>query len=320
MVDNFRRVNGLGSVKLYRCASLDGLVRCLEEEQQACENVGILLHEAGFILDLRSPKERQEQDARVWMSRAPGGPFAVYQSFPELVKEFDAMRQSPALTPPRVALWLNVLSRERLRYYIRQNWMPPSSPPKMLPRLLFEHGLLGLNQAILEAGKEKICHALQAITLYWEQFPHGVVVVHCVQGKDRTGMLIMLIQSITGASDEDIIAEYHRSDPSRRTPFETPQSRRFNESTSTAIPPVADASRMITSFARAPAQVMQATLEWIRVKYGSIHAYLDGINFDSLWRQRMIHAMNKFNSEALTASTAISVRPQHGLSANCSKM
>ncbi len=39
----------------------------------------------------------------------------------------------------------------------------------------------------------------------------GAVLVHCTAGKDRTGMVIALIQSLLGARDDDVIATYART-------------------------------------------------------------------------------------------------------------
>ena len=72
-------------------------------------------------------------------------------------------------------------------------------------KALNDRGLFGLNQIILETGKEQLCKALQLITMYLERYPKNNIVIHCVQGKDRTGMLVMLLQSILGYSDEVII-------------------------------------------------------------------------------------------------------------------
>jgi hypothetical protein len=61
-------------------------------------------------------------------------------------------------------------------------------------------GLAGLNEAILETGKQSLCLALKFITIYLEHLQvddddgnvqkaedrsNKKVVIHCVQGKDR---------------------------------------------------------------------------------------------------------------------------------------
>ena len=73
-------------------------------------------------------------------------------------------------------------------------------------------GLVGLNQAILVTGGRGMVAALQAITIFWERYPGVPIIFHCVQGKDRTGLLAMLCQSILLSDDDVIAADYHASE------------------------------------------------------------------------------------------------------------
>ena len=41
--------------------------------------------------------------------------------------------------------------------------------------------------------------------------PDGAVVVHCHGGKDRTGMVVALALSIAGVSEDEIVADYFRT-------------------------------------------------------------------------------------------------------------
>ena len=42
--------------------------------------------------------------------------------------------------------------------------------------------------------------------------PAGPVIVHCVSGKDRTGILVALLLQLVGVPDDDICADYARSE------------------------------------------------------------------------------------------------------------
>jgi len=118
---------------------------------------------------------------------------------------------------------------------------------------LNKRGLAGLNEVIVETktGQTGLCRALQIMTLYREAVIRSTkkrniikrnhdsthhqqqqqrnddddssdatindsssIVIHCVQGKDRTGMLIMLMQLLIGLSDAEIIDDYYRSNDS----------------------------------------------------------------------------------------------------------
>lgn len=141
---------------------------------------------------------------------------------------------------------------------------------------LNERGLTGLNEIILETGKRELCVALQEITLFLEQTTSSNVVIHCVQGKDRTGMLVLLCQSILGLSHDDIIVEdYHKSDSMRAS------------SASKAIKPPQKGRLDRNVFAGSPREACVGALEFLRSKYGSVSpGYLDAIGFDEAWRER----------------------------------
>ena len=80
--------------------------------------------------------------------------------------------------------------------------------------------LSGLYEAMLQTSQAELCDALQEITMFSEQQIHydkdddtnaNAVVVHCVQGKDRTGIVIMLCQSMMGLSEEEMLRDYYLS-------------------------------------------------------------------------------------------------------------
>lgn len=106
---------------------------------------------------------------------------------------------------------------------------------------------------------------------------------YCTAGKDRTGLVTMLLLSIVGATDEDIIDDYVLSD--------------------NAYKDINDAKAMVASlkqaevdpntFLRAKPHVMRETIHYIRSKYGSINSYLDKHGFDEQWRNKLRKAALK---------------------------
>ncbi len=60
---------------------------------------------------------------------------------------------------------------------------------------------------IIDNHKENIAKVLNAIA----DAKEGIVMYNCFFGKDRTGILTMLILSIAGVSKEDIIADYQQT-------------------------------------------------------------------------------------------------------------
>jgi len=65
-------------------------------------------------------------------------------------------------------------------------------------------GMAEANELLLREGKSSIARALRAIAA-----PGGVpCVVHCSSGKDRTGLLVMLLLSFLGVDEEEIVSDY----------------------------------------------------------------------------------------------------------------
>jgi protein tyrosine/serine phosphatase len=94
------------------------------------------------------------------------------------------------------------------------------------------------------------------------------VVIHCVAGKDRTGVMSALVLRVLGVPDEQIVADYaltvdHRPDPD------------------TLRQMMADYGRNIDDFAgdiwQAPAEVMASTLRALDERFGSTDGYLEQI-------------------------------------------
>ncbi len=111
---------------------------------------------------------------------------------------------------------------------------------------------------IVENYKENVCEALKEIA----NAPDGAILYHCFLGKDRTGILSMLLLTIAGVYEDDIVADYqltytyleeyirHNADSLWDT----------NEEMHYSLP-----------------QTMRALIAFIKSKYGSIINYIKAI-------------------------------------------
>lgn len=294
MIENFRQA----LPRIYRCGSTDPLANLTSDASTSSYTtdkndnsaVHILTQETGLVLDLRSPKERNDIDAQHWTSHYG---FLVLRdgdnaSFQKLWRQ---------KVEQKVVLRLEILSRPSLKAYVIQNFLSPTMKEEIqrmgpsdkargiVAEALNQRGLVGLNEIILETGGGPLCRALQIMTTYLEG-PSSLisnlktknVAIHCVQGKDRTGMLVMLCQSIMGWSDDEIVQDYHLSD---------------NLELSDA--PHESGKLDLAIFTRAPGEAMMETLTQLRAKHGSISNYLDVIGFDKEWRNRFEQAQRRSN-------------------------
>lgn len=168
--------------------------------------------------------------------------------------------------------------------------------------ILNENGLGGLYGAIIETSQEELFASLKAIVEYREnaqQFIQGEtkmqkkygVVIHCIRGKNRTGIISMLRQSMLGGiSDEIIVSDYHLSESllNRNEGSAAASSAMGTNNKGSNTQQRGKLNK--TFFSGSPAEVMVSTLQFIREKYGSVDNYLDSIGFDSLWRERFVKA------------------------------
>jgi hypothetical protein len=173
-VQNFRPASGLKNV--YRCAKTDGLGDRLDAaDDDLSEGERLILYQAGLILDLRSDVERDEPKSLRWMSQAPGGSFVIARDSFSPPEGLNAPRQ-------RTVLRLDPLSPPEFMKYVDGNWLTPAQKMRAVMfkivdgeqlhnlriEVLNQKGLVGLNEAILETGKNDMLAALQAMTLHLE--------------------------------------------------------------------------------------------------------------------------------------------------------
>ena len=361
VVANARIAAGLDQI--IRCASTDMLAKVVVSDDnnnhpnnhdRKSSNLKAsimdtsILQRAGLILDLRSPSERNERRAQLWMSsiassakaRGEGNTSRCISNFVAcelLPHKFYSEGNLQAILDkqPRVAIRLDILSPTRFMAYLEQNWLSPAEQIQanelrkasvedgdqrlhhLRIQTLNQRGLMGLNEAILETGKNGLCTAIQLITLFLEGVAtqqqqrdtsddssppsslYHLIVIHCVQGKDRTGLLVMLCQAIMGVSEEDIVEDYHRSHNNIRSRRKRGRPNNNGE-TSAAMQRVTTAPSPSKSavaqqpakwdpsiFLGAPRHVMQSTLDFLRSRYGSVSpGYLNHIGFDSSWQRR----------------------------------
>jgi len=333
VVRNFRRVGGLLSsassssassvVPLYRCANTDLLADRLHDDKDGEDAIirQILLEQAGLVIDLRSDSERDETKATAWMSAAAavGGGFTVQRN--QLVLPVGGSSSSSTIIedaedrpqpPQRIVLRLDPLHPTQFMRYLEENWLSAGEQVqaalykvtngealhRLRMNVLNRKGLVGLNEAILVTGQRDLRAALQAMTLYWEQYPGVPIVFHCVQGKDRTGLLAMLCQSIviSGSTDDHdddavIVADYHASEQHLQRNSGSAAVRDALSGGGAAAATKKEGKLDRHFFSGSPKVVMVETLAWIRSRYGSVSGYLDEIGFDEAWRRRFCNAV-----------------------------
>ena len=131
----------------------------------------------------------------------------------------------------------------------------------------------------LERFRANVAAALKAVAHAAE----GGVVVHCVGGKDRTGLLVAFLLHLAGVPDEEVAADYALSEerlrPRHETWFEAADSEEELE--------------RLRRIAQTPKEAMLGVFVELERRHGSVEGYLrsTGLTDDELDRLRVrLHA------------------------------
>lgn len=122
---------------------------------------------------------------------------------------------------------------------------------------------------IVDNYKENICKALKAVA----NAPEDAVFYHCFLGKDRTGILSMLLLTIAGVSEDDIVADYQLTYTYLENYIHTHADSLWDTN-----------AEMHYSLP----QTMRALISYVKEKYGSITEYikLTGISDEEIEKIR----------------------------------
>lgn len=112
---------------------------------------------------------------------------------------------------------------------------------------------------LLESGAADIARVIALLSEMDEP-----AVVHCVAGKDRTGLISALTLSLLGASDDDIAHDYSLTEESEHAYQEW--LRRTDPQEAAKVPP--------PFYVQTPASAMLTALAELRDRHGSVLAYL----------------------------------------------
>ncbi|KAI1106135.1 tyrosine/serine protein phosphatase [Jackrogersella minutella] len=139
----------------------------------------------------------------------------------------------------------------------------------MLPRGLVGLGLITIN----ESGAE-IAEALRAL-LTPSSLP---LLVHCTQGKDRTGLIVALALMVLDVPAAAITHDYLLS----RAGLECEKEARLREIREIGLS---------AEWGDAPADFVARVVDHIDTTYGGIGGYLDGVGFDDSERRRLVEVL-----------------------------
>ncbi|KAI1765537.1 tyrosine/serine protein phosphatase [Hypoxylon sp. FL1150] len=145
----------------------------------------------------------------------------------------------------------------------------------MLPR-----GLVGLGLVTMDESGPEIAEALR--TFIEPSSPP--VLVHCTQGKDRTGLIVALILMALNVQTPAIQHDYLLSQKG----LEAEREGRLEEIRELGLTP---------EWGDCPEDFVRKVSAHVNDKYGGIEGYLDSIQFGSADRQRLVEVLGAQGSD-----------------------
>jgi protein-tyrosine phosphatase len=126
---------------------------------------------------------------------------------------------------------------------------------------------------MLEHFKDNVAAAVRAVA----QAPEGGVVVHCVGGKDRTGLLTAFLLHLAGVPEAEIAADYALSEERLRPRHEGWFAAADSE----------EELERLRRIAQTPAESILGVFEELGRRYGGVEAYLGSTGLTSAERARV---------------------------------
>lgn len=140
-------------------------------------------------------------------------------------------------------------------------------------------GLTLLNQLVVQSSGFAITAVLKTVA----EEQNLPLALFCTAGKDRTGLVTMLILDICGVPDHSIVTDYEHSDST----YADMNNKRA------MVASLSQSDLNPDTFLRAKGQVMRDTMAYIRSTFGSVNNFLDKYDFDHSWRERLRKALLK---------------------------
>ncbi|KAL4808551.1 protein-tyrosine phosphatase-like protein [Aspergillus unguis] len=133
-------------------------------------------------------------------------------------------------------------------------------------------GLTGLALLTLEASTVEIKTAFEILSSPSTDKADSGVLIHCTQGKDRTGLIILLSLLLTGIVDTEVISrDYVLSEKELENERTEEKEERMREIRALGLG---------EEYARCPADFTQKVTAFLEERFGGVRGYLDYVGVE----------------------------------------
>jgi len=131
-------------------------------------------------------------------------------------------------------------------------------------------GLTGLAQDTLDSSYAELRVVFDLLGKE-DAYP---LLVHCTQGKDRTGLVILLVLLLCEVPSSAIVDDYMRSETELTSEFE----ERMREIRALGLG---------EDYTRCPSGFVESVTRYLKERYGGVRGYLSGIGVDGVVQERI---------------------------------
>jgi hypothetical protein len=208
----------------------------------------------GDFTRLLTPREQLEEEAAApcWRCTATG----------EEQYGVHAQVYHVDLLPGAVTLFIFAALPHRLQLKVIFLKLTRRHPEPVVAAAVADPRIMGyskLYQILLKRSKKNLVCALRLLLLGEDHVP---CLIHCIHGKDRTGLVVMLIYLLCGVPHNVIVRDYAQSESLLREGRDNRQLLGISEAMTT--------DEIIAS----QAHIMESTLEFLHEEYGDVTEYL----------------------------------------------
>ena len=132
--------------------------------------------------------------------------------------------------------------------------------------------------------------AIHAIFMHLASPNPGPILIHCTAGKDRTGVIVMVLLLLAGCSPDTVAAEYSLTEIGLGDAWRAETASRLAKHIANLGVDLSGIERMVST----RKEVMLAVIQNLKKDYGGVEGYLAAVNVDD----DQVHRVQKVLQEA----------------------
>jgi len=261
------------------------IFRCATPSEATAEDVRHIVDKLGIktILDLRTTAESSldigENLLRREYTVVPEGSLFKHTEIERLREDHRRMLYQIPIIPSNLSFLreLPYTAKAKLAFYSAFGYTTESH--RIIGDMMTNLKLQGLYRLILKTSWKNLLKALEILSDP-KNYP---VMIHCTQGKDRTGMLVSLIMHMCQVPQSVITSDYAKSEKELEPMRLNAEYMKRNFARAEGL------GLDMTSWMLAPADAIEETHTFVNSNFGGYPQYLEWIGFKVIQQAKFKH-------------------------------